>query len=83
MFRDCQGAVWDRLKVRRLRGAVVAVRKLKTRGILGLGGLDRSGCYGVFLGAVSWLRRCGEGGLRELSSQGLRVGHFVPNRWGV
>lgn len=24
MFRDCQGAVWDRRKVRRLRGAVVA-----------------------------------------------------------
>lgn len=53
------------------------------RGILGLGGLDRSGCYGVFLGAVSWLKRCGEGGLRELSSQGLRVGHIVANRWGV
>jgi len=44
VFRDCQGAV-------------VAVRKLKTRGILGLGGLDRLGCSGVFLGAVSWLRR--------------------------
>lgn len=27
------------------------------RGILGLGGLDRLGCSGVFLGAVSWLRR--------------------------
>lgn len=38
---------------------------------------------GVFLGAVSWLKRSGEGGLRELSSQGLRVGHFVANRWGV
>lgn len=50
--------------------------------ILGLGGLDRLGCSGVFLGAVSWLRRYGEGGLRELSSQGLRAGHFVANRWG-